>query len=177
MAGLFPWKKYRTFCDIGGAQGCVSVELALAHRHLSGGEFDLPAVQPIFEDYVRHSGLEQRLVFKAGDFFRDPMPAADVLIMGHILHDWDLKEKHLLLQKAYAALPKNGALIVYEAMIDNDRSKNVAGLMMSLNMLLETTGGFDFTIADCQGWMKATGFRRAQAMPLVGHDTMVIGYK
>jgi hypothetical protein len=177
IAKKFPWKKYHTFVDIGGAQGCVSVQLALAHKHLAGGEFDLPAVQPIYEEYVRSFGLGQRLKFQAGDFFRDQMPSAEVLIMGHILHDWNLQEKHLLLQKAYAALPKNGALIVYESMIDNDRSKNVAGLLMSLNMLIETTGGFDFTIADCQGWMKATGFRRAQAVPLVGTDTMVIGYK
>jgi O-methyltransferase domain/Dimerisation domain len=177
IARQFPWKKYRSFCDVGGAQGCVSVQLALAHQHLSGGEFDLPVVQPIYEDYVRGFGLEQRLGFKAGDFFRDPLPSADVLIMGHILHDWNLQEKHLLLQKAYAALPKHGVLIVYEAMIDNDRSQNLAGLLMSLNMLIETTGGFDYTIADCRGWMKATGFRRTQAVALGGPETMVIGYK
>ena len=177
IAKKFPWKKVKTFCDVGGAQGGVSVQLALAHKHLTGGEFDLQSVQPVFEEYIRRFGLQGRLSFKAGDFFRDPMPTADVLIMGHILHDWDLQQKQLLLQKAYAALPKNGALIVYEAMIDNDRSKNLAGLMMSLNMLIETPGGFDFTIADCQKWLKAAGFRRTQAVALVGPDTMVIGYK
>jgi O-methyltransferase domain/Dimerisation domain len=177
IAKKFPWKKYRTFCDIGGAQGAVSVQLALAHKHLTGGEFDLAAVQPVYEEYVRGFGLEGRLAFHAGDFFRDPLPAADVMIMGHILHDWNLQEKHLLLQKSYAALPKHGALIVYEAMIDNDRSKNLAGLLMSLNMLIETKGGFDFTIADCQKWLKMTGFRRTQAVALGGPDTMVIGFK
>ena len=177
IARKFPWKRYGTFCDIGGAQGAVSVQLALAHKHLVGSEFDLPAVQPIFEEYVRRFNVQQRVSFKAGDFFRDPLPGADVLIMGHILHDWDLQQEHLLLQKAYAALPKNGALIVYEAMIDNDRSKNLPGLLMSLNMLIETPGGFDFTIRDCQQWMKATGFRRTQAVALPGPDTMVIGYR
>ncbi len=177
IARTFPWKKVKTFCDIGGAQGSVSVQLALVHKHLIGGEFDLPAVQPVFEEYVLNFGLRDRLSFKVGDFFRDPLPAADVLIMGHILHDWDLQQKHLLLQKAYAALPKHGALIIYEAMIDNDRSKNLAGLLMSLNMLIETPGGFDFTIADCQKWLKAVGFRRTKAVALAGSDTMVIGYK
>jgi O-methyltransferase domain/Dimerisation domain len=177
IARKFPWKQVKTFCDIGGAQGGVSVQLALAHKHLSGGEFDLPPVQSVFEEYVRHFGLQDRLSFKVGDFFRDPLPPADVLIMGHILHDWDLQQKHLLLQKAYAALPKRGALIVYEAMIDNDRSKNLAGLLMSLNMLIETAGGFDFTIADCQKWLKEVGFKRTKAVPLAGPDTMVIGFK
>ena len=177
LAAKFPWKKYGSFIDVGGAQGCVSVQVAQAHRHLRGGEFDLPPVQPIFEDYVRGFGLESRLGFVAGDFFRDPLPAADVVVMGHILHDWSLQEKHLLLQKAYAALPKNGALIVYDSMIDDARSTHVAGLLMSLNMLIETPAGFDYTPADCRGWMKATGFRRTEAGPLAGPTSMVIAYK
>jgi hypothetical protein len=175
IAAKFPWKKYRNFIDVGGAQGCVTVQVALAHRHLKGAIFDLPPVGPIYEDYVRSFGLETRLRFHAGDFFRDPLPQADVLIMGHILHDWNLQQKHLLLQKAYAALPKGGALIVYDAMIDDARSHNVAGLLMSLNMLIETPGGFGYTAADCRGWMKATGFRRTSVVRLTETDSMVIG--
>ncbi|MGE0114871.1 MAG: methyltransferase [Steroidobacteraceae bacterium] len=177
IARKFPWKKYQTFVDVGGAQGCASVQVALAHKHLSGGEFDLPAVGPIYEDYVRSFGLDARLKFHAGNFFRDPLPQADVLIMGHILHDWNLQEKHLLLQKAYAALPKRGALIVYDSMIDDARSRNVAGLLMSLNMLIETRGGFDYTPADCRGWMKATGFRQTKVVPLTTTESMVIATK
>ena len=177
IAAKFPWRKYQTFVDVGGAQGCVPVQLALAHPHLKGAAFDLPAVEPIYLDYVRSFGLESRLSFLAGDFFRDPMPSADVLIMGHILHDWNLQEKHLLLQKAYAALPKHGALIVYDAMIDDARKSNVMGLLMSLNMLIETPGGFDYTPSDCRGWMKTTGFRKTSVVALTAVDSMVIATK
>src|SRR4029077_1860652 len=140
IARRFPWRKYQTFYDVGGAQGCVPVQVALAHKHLTGGEFDLPPVGPIFQDYVKRFGLQGRLKFTPGDFFKDPMPTADVLVMGHILHDWNLEEKLVLLKKAYDALPKGGALLVYEALIDDDRSKNAFGLIMSLNMLIETPG-------------------------------------
>lgn len=177
IAGKFPWKAYQTFVDVGGAQGCVPVQLALAHKHLTGAAFDLPAVQPVYEEYVNSFGLDARLKFLPGDFFRDPMPQAEVLILGHILHDWNLEEKHLLLQKAYAALPKHGALIVYDAMIDDGRSRNVTGLLMSLNMLIETPGGFDYTAADCRGWMKATGFRKTSVVPLTSVESMVIATK
>lgn len=177
IAARFPWKKYQTFIDVGGAQGCTSVQVALAHKHLQGGEFDLPPVRPIYDDYVRSFGLDARLKFHAGDFFRDPLPQADVLIMGHILHDWNLEEKHLLLQKAYAALPKHGALLVYDAMIDDARSRNAAGLLMSLNMLIETPGGFDYTPADCRGWMKATGFRKTTVVELTPSESMMIATK
>ena len=177
IARKFPWKRYHSFWDVGGAQGSMSAQLALAHAHLTGGVFDLPPVQPLFETYVRSFGLERRLRFQAGDFFRDPLPAADVLIMGHVLHDWDLEQKRYLVRQAYEALPAGGALIVYEAMIDNERRRNLPGLLMSLNMLLETAGGFDFTIADCQRWLKDAGFGRTRALALNRPDTMVIGFK
>ena len=142
-----------------------------------GQGFDLEAVEPIFIEYVASLGLAERLTFAKGSFFTDPLPHADVVLMGHILHDWDLSEKRMLIVKAYEALPKGGALVVYESIIDNDRSKNAFGLMMSLNMLIETPGGFDYTGADCEGWMKDAGFTSTRTEPLVGPDSMVVGIK
>lgn len=177
MAQKFPWQKYQTFIDIGAAEGGLPVQIALAHPHLSGGGFDLPSVGPIFDEYVASSGLSDRLRFYPGDFFTDPVPQADVLVMGHILHDWNHDEKHMLLTKAYEALPKGGALIVYEAIIDDERRQNTFGLLMSLNMLIETPGGFDYTGADCCSWMREAGFRETHVQPLVGPDSMVVGIK
>jgi hypothetical protein len=177
LAQKFPWKNYKTFIDIGAAQGGLPVQVALTHPHLTGGGFDLEAVRPVFEKYVAKHGLSERLEFYAGSFFTDPLPRADVLIMGHILHDWNLEEKKMLLRKAYEALPPDGALIVYEALIDDDRRENAFGLLMSLNMLIETPGGFDYTGADCQSWMRETGFRETRVKHLTGPDSMVIGIK
>jgi hypothetical protein len=177
IAQKFPWSDYRTFIDIGGAQGGVPVQLALAHTHLTGGIFDLPAVGPVFEKYVAQHGLNNRLRFYPGDFFNDSLPAADVLVMGHILHDWNMEEKSMLLKKAYDALPQGGALIVFEALIDDERRENTFGLLMSLNMLIETPGGFDYTGADCSRWMREAGFRQTRVEHLVGPDSMVIGIK
>jgi hypothetical protein len=97
--------------------------------------------------------------------------------MGHILHDWDLSTQRMLIQKAFNALSDGGALVVYEAIIDDDRSQNAFGLLMSLNMLIETPGGFDYTDADCTGWMKEAGFSTTQMEHLVGPDSMVIAIK
>jgi hypothetical protein len=155
----------------------VPVQVALNHSHLQGIGFDLPQVKPVFEKYIRANGVADRVRFETGDFFKDPLPQADVLIMGHILHDWDLEQKRALLAKAYASLPPGGALLVYEAIIDDDRCQNALGLLMSLNMLIETPGGFDFTGRDCQGWMRAAGFHRTRVEHLVGPDSMVIGIK
>jgi hypothetical protein len=177
IAAKFPWRDYQSFVDVGAAQGCVPVQIALAHPHLRGAGFDLPAVEPVFREYVARFGLAERIDFRPGDFFTDPLPQSDVLIMGHILHDWDLDEKKRLLRKAFDALSAKGALIVYEAIIDDERRRNAFGLLMSLNMLIETPGGFDFTGADCAGWMREVGFAKTSVVPLVGHDSMVIGVK
>jgi len=134
-------------------------------------------VGPVFEEYIEHHGLSSRVKFQPGSFFTDAIPSAEVIMMGHILHDWNLEEKRMLIAKAYAALPKGGALLVYEAIIDDDRSKNAFGLLMSLNMLIETQGGFDYTGADCIGWMKEAGFKNTRVEHLIGPDSMVIGIK
>jgi hypothetical protein len=177
IAEQFPWKDYETFVDVGAAEGSLPVAIARAHAHLSGGGFDLPPVGPIFDDYVESAGLGDRLKFYPGNFFEDSLPNADVLVMGHILHDWDLDEKRLLIGNAYDALPDGGALIVYEALIDDDRKENAFGLLMSLNMLIETRGGFDYTGADCCGWLQDAGFKKTYVEHLAGPDSMAVGLK
>jgi hypothetical protein len=177
MAQKFPWREFKTVIDVGGAQGGLLVQLCRAHSHLTGANFDLPVVGPIFDEYVAANGLSDRLRFIAGSFFEEELPSADVLTMGHILHDWNLQEKRMLLEKAYKALPDGGALIVFEALIDDERKQNVFGLLMSLNMLIETPGGFDYTGKDCAGWMRDAGFRETRVEHLVGPDSMVVGIK
>jgi hypothetical protein len=177
IARKFPWSNYKTFADVGTAQGDLATQIALANPHLTGTGFDLPEVGPIFEEYVAQNGVASRLRFTPGSFFEQPLPKADVILMGHILHDWGLDDKRMLIKKAYEALPEGGAFIVYEGIIDDDRSQNAFGLMMSLNMLIETPAGFDYTGADCQGWMKEAGFRETRVEHLVGPDSMVIGIR
>lgn len=170
----FPWAKYRTFGDIGTAQGCVPVALSRAHPHLRGLGLDLPLVQPIFEEYVASFGLSDRIGFQAADFFVDPLPSAEVLIMGQILQDWDLERKRVLISKAYAALPEGGALIVYEPMIDDERRQNAFGLLMSLNLQVSLSGGFSATGAEIRVWLRNAGFRETSVRHVVGTGSTVV---
>ena len=177
IARQFPWQQYKSAVDVGTAQGDLITQVALANPHIAGIGFDLPEVAPIFEDYVAANGLSGRVTFHPGSFFDVPIPQADVVMMGHILHDWDLDIKKMLIRKAYEALPSGGAFIAYDAIIDDDRSQNAFGLLMSLNMLIETPGGFDYSGADCIAWMQEAGFHDIRVEHLVGPDSMVIGIK
>jgi hypothetical protein len=174
MSERFPWEQFRTVVDVGTAQGCLPVQIALSHPHVSGGGFDLPTLRTAFDTYVKSHGLSDRLRFYPGDFFADPLPTADVLVMGRVLHNWDLATKRKLLQKAYAALPPNGVLIVYERLIDDGRRTSASGLLSSLNMLIMTAGGFDFTAVDCIGWMREVGFHDMRVEPLVAGHSMIV---
>ena len=177
IAAKFPWRKFSTMIDIGTAQGGAAVEIARAHPHLTGGGFDLPPVEPIFTRYVERQGLSDRLRFHAGDFFSDPLPSADVLVMGRILHNWDLPTRKMLIAKAYRALPPGGVLIVYDPLIDDDRCADQHGLLSSLNMLIETAGGSEYTGADCKEWMRQAGFVEINQEPLGDMHTAIIGHK
>lgn len=177
IADAFPWKEHRTLVDVGCAQGAFPVTIAGRHPHLSATGFDLPPVRPVFEAYVARHGMSDRISFHPGSFFDDPLPSADVIVMGHILHDWDLPTKRMLVEKAHAALPPGGIFLVYDAMIDDDRRENAFGLLMSLNMLIETRGGFDYTGADCAGWLTDAGFRDVRIERLPGPHAMAIGIR
>lgn len=177
IAERFPFSRYETVLDVGCAEGGLLVELARAHEHLRGTGFDLPSVRSSFERFVKSFDLEHRLAFAAGDFFHDKLPAADVITLGHILHDWGIGEKMQLLRNVYASLPTGGAVIVFESIIDNERRENAFGLLMSLNMLIETPAGSDYTGADCEGWLRETGFSHTYVEHLVGPDSMVVGIK
>jgi len=177
LATKFQWHDYETVADVGTAQGCLPVHIALAHPHIGGVGFDLPPVQPLFEAYVEQHGLTPRLRFQAGDFLRDGLPGADVLVFGRILHNWDLATKRKLVTQAYAALPPGGALIVYERLIDDARKFNASALLASLNMLIMTAGGFDFTGADCVSWLEEAGFQNIETISLTAEVSMVVGRK
>jgi hypothetical protein len=176
LAREFNWHEHASFIDVGTAQGCVPAEIATVHPHIVGGGFDLSEVRGAFCDYVNALGLGQRLTFHAGNFLQDELPGADVLIMGRILHNWGLPIKKMLLGKAYRALPAGGALIVYDPMLDDDRT-NAHTLFAGLTMLLETQEGFEYTPAECRRWMAEAGFCRMEDMRLDAGHTAIIGYK
>jgi predicted O-methyltransferase YrrM len=177
LADKFDFSKYETVCDVGGATGQLCSILASRHPHLRCISYDLPVVAPIADRAIAAAGLTDRVSTASGDFFADPIPKADVVTMGLILHDWNLEQKMHLIRSAYDALPEGGALIVIENIIDDARRENAFGLMMSLNMLIEFGDAFDFTGSDFAAWCKEAGFREVEILPLTGPASAGIAYK
>ena len=157
LAEQFDFSRYKTVCDAGGATGQLCMVLARRHPHLGCTTFDLPVVCPIAEKAIAAAGLSEHVSVASGDFFAGPLPRADVITMGYVLHGCNLDQKKQLIRAAYDALPDGGAFIVIQELIDDSRRENVAGLMMSLNMLIEFGDAFDFTGSDVARWCRSSG--------------------
>lgn len=177
LARNFDFGPYETMCDIGGSGGNLCIHVAKNNNNIKCLSFDLPPVAPIAHSNFKVFGMEDRINAVAGDFFKDDLPKADLITMCNVLHDWGLEDKKMLIQKAYDALPENGTFIVVENVIDNERSKNAFGLMMSLNMLIETDQGFDYSLSDFESWAQEIGFKQINLMPLTGPTSAIIARK
>ncbi len=177
LAAKLDLKAAKTLCDVGGANGSLSIVVSKAHPHLACKSFDLPVVAPVARRHVEAMGAIGRVEILSGDFFKDPLPTADVIVMGNVLHDWDESQKQMLVQKVFDALPPGGRFVAIENIIDNERRQNTFGLLMSLNMLIEVPGGFDYTGAQFDGWAQAAGFTRSEVVPLAGPTSAAIAYK
>ena len=177
FATNFDFSDYKTLCDIGGAGAQLSVQVVAHNPHMKCISFDLPPVSPIAHENISKLGVADRVIIKSGNIFTDPFPKADIITMGNVLHDWGTTDKKLLIKKAYDALPEGGALVVIENIIDNERRENAFGLLMSLNMLIETAEGYDFTSSDFDRWAWDAGFAETSTMRLSGPSSAVIAIK
>lgn len=177
FAQQFDFSGKSTLVDMGGSGGMLSLMVAKHQPHMRCTTVDLPPVEPIAADNIARFQLGDRVSAASRDFFADDFPKADVITMGNILHDWNEEKKLILMRKAYDALPAGGTFVAVENVIDNERRENVFGLMMSLNMLIETSDGFDYTFDDFTRWAKSAGFSRTALIPLAGPTSAAVAYK
>ena len=177
LAQKFDFSKYKTLVDVGGSAGLLSLMVAKHQPHMTCTTADLSPVEPIAKETIQQFQLTDRVKTQNVDFFKDAFPKADIITMGNILHDWDEEKKLMLMKKAYEALPDGGAFVAIEGIIDDERKQNVFGMMMSLNMLIETGTGFDYTFADFNRWAKTAGFKSTSLLPLAGPSSAAIAYK
>lgn len=177
FAKQFDFSGYHSLCDMGGSGALLSAQVAINNPHMKCISYDLPKVSAIARENIEAMHLQTKVAIQSGDFFEEAFPEADIITMGNILHNHGFEEKQLLMKKAYDALPKGGALVIIENIIDSDRKQNAFGLMMSLNMILETSDGYDFSEADFDAMAKAAGFTETFQMPLAGPSSAAIAIK
>ncbi|MCW2881631.1 MAG: O-methyltransferase family protein [Sphaerisporangium sp.] len=176
IAEAIDWSRYGSVLDVGGCRGGLAGQLALAHHGLAGHVFDLPQIEPLFDEHMAELGTTGKVSFHAGDFFRDPLPRADVLILGHILHNWPLKQREHLVRAAFEAVAPGGVLLVHDRMLDDERA-NIDNLQASLIMALVTEEGSEYTIGELAELAGTAGFASVSHQPLDENETLVMCHK
>lgn len=177
LATAFDWSSVESVLDVGGARGNLVATIVRTHPHLQAMVFDLPGVEPVFHEHAAELGLSDRISFRAGDFFTDPLPSARVIVLSHVLHDWGVGEREQIITNAFASLPEDGVLLVVDPMIDDDRHGTLGALLTSLNMLMVTPNGSEYTPAECTAWLAAAGFTGITRSALSAQNTLIVARK
>ena len=178
FAERFDFSQHGVMLDVGGSGATLSSIVAMSHPHVRCISYDLPALEPLAKEATARLGVGDRVEIRNGDFFdTGALPKAELVTMGNILHSFDLPKKTLLLRKAYEALPLGDELAVIELIVDDERRRNTVALLMSLNMVIEADGGFNFTQSDFVGWATKVGFREVRFEALAGPTSAAIARK
>ncbi|CAG1019029.1 acetylserotonin O-methyltransferase [Burkholderiaceae bacterium] len=177
LVDKFEFGRFASFCDIGGASGALAIEVAQRCPRIQCITYDLPAVEPIAARRVAEAGLAQRVQVASGNFLTETLPEAEVIAMGNILHNWSVATRKMLIGKVFDALPPGGAFLAIEHLVDDERRSHLAGMLMSLNMLIETAEGSESTAAEFDAWCKEAGFERTEVVPISGGTHVGVAYK
>uniref|UniRef100_A0A7C2PGG5 Homocysteine methyltransferase n=1 Tax=Schlesneria paludicola TaxID=360056 RepID=A0A7C2PGG5_9PLAN len=167
VAAAFDLTPFRTLADLGGATGHLAIACCERYPQLSAVVFDLPTVTPLATQIVSASSVADRVRVLPGDFFRDPLPPADLYALGRILHDWSEETIDRLLARIHSALPPGGGLLIAEKVLDDDHCGPRWALMQDLNMLT-CTEGRERSLPDYRTVLERAGFTHVQ-----GHRTNV----
>lgn len=157
----FDLSRFHTLADLGGATGHLAIAAVEAWPKLRAVVFDLPKVIPFSQEQIAASHATGRIQTAAGDFFSDELPAADLFALGRILHDWPEEKIRLLLARIYRSLPRGGALLIAEKLLDEDRAGPVSAHMQSLSMLV-CTEGKERSLEEYRELLTAAGFSQVE---------------
>jgi 2-polyprenyl-3-methyl-5-hydroxy-6-metoxy-1,4-benzoquinol methylase len=181
LAKVVDFRRFRKLLDVGGGSGAFDIELCRQHRHLRATVYDLPQVVEIAAQKIAEAKLSARVGTSGGDFFRDAVyPSGhDVILLSMIMHDWSEEDDRAILKKCFRALPSGGAVLISELLVNDDKTGPPPGALMSLNMLIETSGGRNYTASEYSEWLADIGFHKIRRKALVapGANGVVIGYK
>ncbi len=138
VARVVDWRSGAHVVDVGGSNGTLLAAILRAHPSLTGTTLDLPHVVAGAKAAMSAAGVADRCEVVGGDFFAG-VPAADVYLLKHILHDWDDAQSVRILRNCATAMRPGGRVVVVEMVIPDDGRPTLAQLM-DINMLVMLPG-------------------------------------
>lgn len=171
VARAFDLSRFRRFVDLGGGTGHLALAVADAYPQMRAVLFDLPGAIDFARQFTHN-----RVDLIAGDFFKDPLPAADVYALGRILHDWSEPKIRRLLARVHEALAPGGGILICESLLDDDKRGPIDGQMQSLNMLV-CTEGKERSLPEYRELLEEAGFAQVEGRRTGTPLDVVLGIK
>jgi hypothetical protein len=167
----------RRILDVGGGSGCFMIAFAQAHPDLTATIMELRSMCDIAAGYLESAGVGARVDTLAVDMFREPWPkGCDAIFLSNIWHDWSVRTCAWLAERAYAALPRGGRIMLHEMLLDDDGAGPPTAAAFSLLMLLATQGQ-QFTFAEIKRILEDAGFEGVETTHTAGYYSITTGYK
>jgi len=160
IAECFDFAPHTCVMDVAGGPGGQVIQIGLRHPHLRGIVTDLEPVCVVARENIAASGLASRFTAVAADLMAGPYPSgADVILLGHILHDWSDETCRTILRNCAAALPTRGVLLISESVLRPDFSgANLANLKDLVMLVANEPDARERTEQEYRSLLDATGF-------------------
>jgi SAM-dependent methyltransferase len=168
----------RSVLDVGGGSGAFSMEFISKKPGIEAAVFDLPNVVPITKRFIDKEGFTGKIKTYAGDYTKDDLPVGfDLIFLSAIIHSNSLETNGELVKKCFHALNKNGRIIIQDWIMNNDRTKPVAGAVFAINMLVGTEGGDCFTEEEVTEILAIAGFKNISRMEFESGSSQMTAHK
>jgi SAM-dependent methyltransferase len=159
----------RRLLDVGGGTGIYSVACLRKNHGLRAAVWDRPEVLKVAAEFAQAYGVGDRLECRAGDMFRDAVPAdCDVMLLSNVLHDWDVPECRALIGRCAAALPPGGRLLIHDVFL-NDALDGPLPIALYSAALFALTEGRAYSAAEYQEWLRGAGLAPGEVVPTLIH--------
>lgn len=159
VASEYDLSRFKRLLDVGGASGTYTIEFLRRNPAMTAVLFDLENVIPMAKKRLAEEKIEDRLDLVAGDFYRDELPkGCDLALVSAIIHQNSPEENLELYSKIYRALEPGGAVLIRDHIMDESRTKPLAGAVFAINMLVNRRGGDTYTFYEVKVGLEQAGF-------------------
>jgi hypothetical protein len=176
LAEAVPLTDARVLLDVGGGSGLYSIAWLQRHPHLRAVVWDRPEVLKVAAELAAAHGVADRLSCAPGDMFADPVPAADVMLMSNVLHDWDVPQGRALVRRCAGALPVGGRLLIHDVFLNEELDGPLPVALYSAALFVQTEGRV-YSAGEYRAWLREAGLTPGDVLPTLVHCGVLAGLK
>ncbi len=158
LSRAYPWPQEGVICDVAGGIGTLLAAILERCPRARGLLLDAPEVLADAEEFLRASGVGERVERRPGDLFGALDAHADVYVLKWILHDWSDEACRDILRRIRATMPSGSVVVAIDQHLEPGRPSPFSSLA-DLLMLVECEGGRERSPGQVHALMADAGLK------------------